>query len=89
MTDRVISPARLFAAVVVGLALFAPFGVALAGLSGIGHRWIDILAQFTVVNVLDNQYRKDNSFTAFPFYQPFIGADPLGRRFNLSVQYKF
>jgi iron complex outermembrane receptor protein len=45
--------------------------------------------QFDVVNVLDNQYRKDNASTAYPFYQPFIGADPLGRRFNLSVSYKF
>ena len=32
---------------VVGLALLAPLSVALAGLSGIGHRWVDILAQFT------------------------------------------
>lgn len=46
MTDRA-SYARLFAAVVVGLALLAPLAIALAGLSGIGHRWIDILAQFT------------------------------------------
>lgn len=38
---------RLFAAGVVGLALLAPLGIALAGLSGIGHRWVDILAQFT------------------------------------------
>ena len=46
MTDRA-SYARLFAAGVVGLALLAPLGIALAGLSGIGHRWVDILAQFT------------------------------------------
>lgn len=46
MTDRV-SPVRLFAAVVVGLALLAPLGLALAALSGSGHRWIDILTQFT------------------------------------------
>jgi iron complex outermembrane recepter protein len=45
--------------------------------------------QFDVVNVLNNQYRKDNSATGYPFYQAFIGADPLGRRFNLSVSYKF
>lgn len=36
--------------IVTGLALCglcAPLAVALAGLSGIGHRWVDILAQFT------------------------------------------
>ncbi|MCF7752669.1 TonB-dependent receptor [Bacillus subtilis subsp. subtilis] len=49
----------------------------------------NVLATFQVVNVFDNQYRKDNSFTAYPFYQPFIGADPLGRRFYVSLQYKF
>lgn len=48
-----------------------------------------LLAQMQIVNVLDNQYREDNSFNAYPFYQPFIGADPLGRRFNFSVQYDF
>lgn len=47
MTDRAVSHARLFAAVVVALGLLAPLGIALAGLSGIGHRWTDILAQFT------------------------------------------
>ncbi|MFC5345480.1 endonuclease/exonuclease/phosphatase family protein [Brevundimonas staleyi] len=46
MPDR-ISPVRLIAAVLVALALLAPFGIAVAGLSGIGHRWVDILAQFT------------------------------------------
>lgn len=46
MSDRV-SPLRLFAAVVVALALFVPLGIAVAGLSGIGHRWVDIVAQFT------------------------------------------
>lgn len=38
---------RLLAAAVVGLALTAPLGVALSALSGVGHRWPDILAQFT------------------------------------------
>ena len=47
MTDRVLSHARLFATVALGVALLAPLGIALAGLSGIGHRWVDILAQFT------------------------------------------
>ncbi len=31
----------------MALALTAPLGLALAGLSGVGHRWIDLLAQFT------------------------------------------
>lgn len=44
---------------------------------------------FDVINVLNEQYREDNSATGYPFYQPFIGADPLGRRYNLSVSYKF
>lgn len=45
MTDR-IPLWRLLATVVVGLALTAPLGIALSALSGIGHRWPDILAQF-------------------------------------------
>lgn len=49
----------------------------------------NVEALVQVVNVLDNQYRKDNSETAYPFYNPWIGADPLGRRFNVSVAYKF
>jgi len=49
----------------------------------------NVLATFQVVNVFDNQYRQDNSRTAYPFYDPFIGADPLGRRFYMSLQYKF
>ncbi|WP_332653285.1 endonuclease/exonuclease/phosphatase family protein [Brevundimonas sp.] len=32
----------------IRLALTAPLGLALVALSGIGHRWFDILAQFTV-----------------------------------------
>ena len=46
MTDR-LSPIRRVAAAIVALALLAPLVIALAGLSGIGHRWVDILAQFT------------------------------------------
>lgn len=46
MTDR-IPLLRSIAAVVVGLALMAPLGIAVSALSGIGHRWPDILAQFT------------------------------------------
>ena len=47
MTTRVLTRARTLAIVVVGLALAAPAGIAAAALSGIGHRWVDILAQFT------------------------------------------
>lgn len=46
-------------------------------------------ATLAVVNVLDEQYREDNSNTGYPFYDNFIGADPLGRRYNLSVTWKF
>ncbi|MET0130453.1 MAG: TonB-dependent receptor [Stenotrophomonas chelatiphaga] len=49
----------------------------------------NVLATFQVVNVFDNQYRKDNSYTAYPFYNYALGADPLGRRFYVSLQYKF
>ncbi len=45
MTDR-IPLWRLLATGVVALALMAPLGIALSALSGIGHRWPDILAQF-------------------------------------------
>jgi outer membrane receptor protein involved in Fe transport len=46
-------------------------------------------ASFTVINVLNDQYRQDNSFTGYPFFQAFIGADPLGRRFNFSIEHRF
>ncbi|MBW8366576.1 MAG: TonB-dependent receptor, partial [Arenimonas sp.] len=46
-------------------------------------------ATFSVINVLNDQYREDNSFTGYPYFQAFIGADPLGRRYNLSIQHNF
>lgn len=46
-------------------------------------------ASATVVNVLDHQYRHDNSATAFPFFDPFIGADPVGRRLFVTVRYRY
>ncbi len=49
----------------------------------------NVTAQVQVVNVLDNQYREDNSYTAYPFFNPWLGADPLGRRFYVSVGYRF
>ena len=49
----------------------------------------NINATLTVINLTDNQYRKDNSNTAYPYFDSLIGADPLGRRYNLSVNYRF
>ncbi|QOW23734.1 TonB-dependent receptor [Lysobacter sp. H23M47] len=46
-------------------------------------------ASATVVNVFDNQYRYDASQTGYPFFNNYIGADPLGRRVFVSVAYKF
>jgi iron complex outermembrane recepter protein len=44
---------------------------------------------FTVLNVLDNQYRYDPSQLGYPFFQYYLGADPAGRRFYVSAEYKF
>lgn len=49
----------------------------------------NVAATFTVENVFNNTFRKDASNTGYPFYDPFIGADPLGRRYNLAVSYRF
>ena len=49
----------------------------------------NINATLTVINLTDNQYRKDNSFTGYPYFDAFIGADPLGRRYNVAVNYRF
>ncbi len=48
---------------------------------------VDVSA--TVVNVFDNQYRYDASQTGYPFFNPYVGADPLGRRVFVSLAYKF
>jgi len=37
---------------VARLALAAPLGLALIAVSGIGHRWFDILAQFTAPTLI-------------------------------------
>jgi outer membrane receptor protein involved in Fe transport len=56
----------------------------------VGKQWGENLnTTFTIVNVLDNQYRYDASQTGYPFFQYYLGADPLGRRFFLSTEYKF
>jgi len=49
----------------------------------------DLSATFTVVNVLNNQYRFDNGATGYPFFEYYLGADPLGRRYSLSMNYRF
>jgi outer membrane receptor protein involved in Fe transport len=49
----------------------------------------NLVATASMVNVFDNQYRYDNSATGYPFFDSFIGADPLGRRVYFSLAYKF
>ncbi len=49
----------------------------------------NLTASVTVNNVLNNQYREDNSNTGYPFYDYTIGADPVGRRVYFSLGYKF
>lgn len=44
---------------------------------------------FTVVNLTNNQYRYDPTYTAYPYFYSYIGADPMGRRFYLSITHKF
>ena len=49
----------------------------------------NVLAQFTVSNLFDKQYRHDPGQSGYPYYNPWVGADPLGRRFYVSVAYSF
>ena len=49
----------------------------------------DVTAQFTVVNAFDKQYRNDPGQIGYPYFNPWLGADPLGRRFHLSLSYRF
>lgn len=44
--------------------------------------------QFTVVNLLDNQYRYDAS-AAYPFFNVYGGSHPYGRSYYVSMAYKF
>jgi len=56
----------------------------------VGKRINDNLrASVTVVNLFNNQYREDASFTGYPFFEYYLGADPLGRRYNANISYKF
>ncbi len=43
----------------------------------------------TVVNLTDNQYRWDDTYTSYPYFYSYIGADPMGRRYYLSVTHSF
>ena len=47
MTDRAASPEPLLPTLIVAVVLAVAQTIAAAALSGIGHRWTDILAQFT------------------------------------------
>lgn len=49
----------------------------------------NVRAEFTVVNLTDNQFRRDTTNTAYPYFNSFIGADPLGRRYYFSLSYRF
>lgn len=49
----------------------------------------NVRAEFTVINLTDNQFRHDPSHTAYPYFNNYIGADPLGRRYNMAVSYRF
>jgi iron complex outermembrane receptor protein len=56
----------------------------------IEKQWTENLeTSLTIVNVLDNQYRYDPSQLGYPFFQYYLGADPAGRRFYFSAEYKF
>jgi outer membrane receptor protein involved in Fe transport len=56
----------------------------------VGKRINDNLrASVTIVNLFNNQYREDPSFTGYPFFEYYLGADPLGRRYNANISYKF
>jgi len=46
-------------------------------------------AEFTVINLTDNQYRFDETYTAYPYFYAYNGADPLGRRFTVSLTHRF
>jgi iron complex outermembrane receptor protein len=56
----------------------------------VGKRISDNMrASVTVVNLFNKQYREDASATGYPFFEYYLGADPLGRRYNANISYKF
>ncbi len=44
---------------------------------------------FAIINLTNSQYREDPSQTGYPFFNGYKGADPLGRRYNITLTYKF
>lgn len=69
------SPLRLPPYMLYNLAITRKFGE-------------NIEAQLQIANLGNRQYRYDSS-QAYPFFNPYNGSDPFGRRYNLSVSYKF
>ncbi|QCO68779.2 TonB-dependent receptor [Luteimonas yindakuii] len=56
----------------------------------VGHRFTpNTKVEFTVVNLTDNQYRFDETYTSYPYFYYANGADPLGRRFFISMTHRF
>ncbi|MCD9029957.1 TonB-dependent receptor [Luteimonas sp. BDR2-5] len=56
----------------------------------VGHQFTpNTKVEFTAINLLDNQYRFDDTYTAYPYFYAYNGADPLGRRFYVSLTHKF
>lgn len=55
----------------------------------VGHRFSDsVEGTLQIANLFNNQYRYDAT-QGYPFFSAFNGSDPFGRRFNLSLAYKF
>jgi len=46
-------------------------------------------ATLQVNNVFDNKYRLDPTYTSYPYFYNYHGADIAGRRFYVTLQYKF
>ncbi len=46
-------------------------------------------ATLQVNNVLDNKYRLDPTYTSYPYFYQYHGADIQGRRFYLTLEHKF
>lgn len=56
----------------------------------VGHQFTpNTKVEFTVANLTDNQYRFDETYTSYPYFYAYNGADPLGRRFFLSMSHRF
>jgi iron complex outermembrane recepter protein len=48
-----------------------------------------VTAALQINNILNNTIREDRTNTGYPFFNPFIGADPAGRSVFVRVEYKF